>query len=216
MPSRIEETSQQMRKENLIAIVRGNFPADKLLAIGDALADSPLKIMEITLNTTSALETIRLLRQRFGERMIIGAGTVRTAEQFEAAVKAGAQFSVAPNLDLPTVEAAQGRDILHLPGVFTPTEAQTAYAVGCRMVKLFPSGVVGPRYLKALRAPLDDIEFVPTGGISAQNLGDYVKAGAVAVGIGSALVTGPDQSTDELRQRAQALRNAWDEAKEQK
>lgn len=202
----------QVRKTGLVAIVRGNFSRAQVINIAQVLLDNGVPIMEVTLNTTSALETITQLREQFGERMAIGAGTVRTVAQFRTAIDAGAQFTVAPNLDLATVDAALQQDILHLPGVFTPTEVQNAFVAGCRMVKLFPSEIVGPRYIKALRAPLDDIDIVPTGGISAENIGEYIKAGIVAAGIGSALVTGPTQDLADLAKRAQALRQAWDAA----
>jgi 2-dehydro-3-deoxyphosphogluconate aldolase/(4S)-4-hydroxy-2-oxoglutarate aldolase len=127
-------------------------------------------------------------------------------------MNAGARFSVAPNFDAEAVALAQANNFLHLPGVFTATEAETAVRAGCRLLKLFPSDMLGPRYLKALRAPLDDIQFVPTGGISAANIGDYRRAGAFACGIGSALVSNPAQSVSELAERARALRRAWDEA----
>ena len=198
----------------LVAIVRGNFPIQKVLQIGDALLASPVLVVEVTLNTTGALESISLLRERFGDKMLVGAGTVRTVQQFRESVAAGAQFTVSPNLDMATVEAALAADILHLPGVFTPTEAQQAFVAGCKIVKLFPSEVVGPKYLKAIRAPLDDIKFIPTGGITPENVGDYIRAGAAAVGLGSALITGPDQPTDDLIKRARAIRNAWKEAKQ--
>lgn len=213
MGSNIDRTIQSVCEEGLIAIVRGNFPAQKVLEIGDALLASPVLVLEVTLNTSGALDAIALLRERFGDQMWVGAGTVRTAEQFGQAVDAGAQFTVAPNLDMATVESALENDILHVPGIFTPTEAQVAYAAGCKMVKLFPSDVVGPRYLKAVRAPLDDILFVPTGGITPENVGEYIRAGAAAVGLGSALVTGPDQSMDDLITRARKIRAAWKEAK---
>ncbi|MEX1020739.1 MAG: bifunctional 4-hydroxy-2-oxoglutarate aldolase/2-dehydro-3-deoxy-phosphogluconate aldolase [Litorilinea sp.] len=200
-------------KDGLVAIVRGNFPTDKLLEIGDALLAAPVLVMEITLNTTGALEAIELLRKRYGDNMVVGAGTVRTVAQLRDAIAAGAQFSVSPNLDLETLELAQNADVLHLPGVFTPTEAQTAFAAGCKYVKLFPSDVMGPRYLKAIRAPLDDIGFIPTGGITPENVGDYIRAGAVGVGLGSALVTGPDQGADDLIRRARAIRSAFQDAK---
>ena len=194
--------------------MRGNFPTAKLIQIGDALLASPVLVVEVTLNTPGALEGIKLLRERFGDKMLIGAGTVRTVAQFQEAVAAGAQFTVSPNLDIPTVEASLAADILHLPGVFTPTEAQQAYVAGCKVVKLFPSEIVGPRYLKAIRAPLDDIKFIPTGGITPDNVGEYIRAGAAAVGLGSALITGPDQPMDDLIKRARAIRTAWKEAKQ--
>jgi 2-dehydro-3-deoxyphosphogluconate aldolase/(4S)-4-hydroxy-2-oxoglutarate aldolase len=212
--SSITRSTEFVLDTGLVAIVRGNFPVQKVLQIGDALLAAPVLVMEVTLNTIGALESISLLRDRFGDRMLVGAGTVRTAQQFRDAVAAGAQFTVSPNLDLPTVEAALAADILHLPGVFTPTEAQQAFVAGCKIVKLFPSEVVGPKYLKAIRAPLDDIKFIPTGGITPENVGDYIRAGASAVGLGSALITGPDQSMDDLISRARAIRNAWKEAKQ--
>lgn len=212
--SSIAKSTEFVLDTGLVAIVRGNFPADKLLQIGDALLASPVLVMEVTLNTTGALEGITLLRERFGENMLVGAGTVRTVQQFRDAVAAGAQFTVSPNLDIPTVEASLAADILHLPGVFTPTEAQQAFVAGCKVLKLFPSEVVGPKYLKAIRAPLDDIKFIPTGGITPDNVGEYIRAGAAAVGLGSALITGPDQPMDDLIKRARAIRNAWKEAKQ--
>ena len=213
--SSIAKSTEFILNDGLVAIVRGNFPAQKLIEIGDALLASPVLVMEITLNTTGALDGITLLRERFGDKMLVGAGTVRTAEQFKDAVAAGAQFTVSPNLDMATVEAALAADILHLPGVFTPTEAQQAYVAGCKLVKLFPSDVVGPRYLKAIRAPLDDIKFIPTGGITPENVGEYIRAGAAAVGLGGALVTGPDQSMDDLITLARAIRAACKQAKQE-
>lgn len=216
MPTRITETSERVRREGLIAIIRGNFSRQQILNIAEVLLTASVGVVEVTLNTTGALASITHLRQQYGDRLQIGAGTVRTAAQFVEAVAAGAQFTVAPNLDLATVALAQQQDLLHLPGVFTPSEAQNAFVAGCKMVKLFPSEIVGPRYIKALRAPLDDIDFVPTGGITPQNVAEYVQAGAAAAGIGSALVTGPNQALDDLAARAQALRQAWDAAVSQR
>ncbi len=212
MSTHASDIAQQVRQTGLIAIIRGKFSRDQVIGIAEVLAAHAIPVMEVTLNTTGALESIQYLRQQFGDRLVIGAGTVRTVEQLQAALAAGAQFTVAPNLDLATVKAAHHHDILHLPGVFTPTEVQNAFVAGCRMVKLFPSEIVGPRYIKAIRAPLDDVEIIPTGGISADNIGEYVKAGIVAAGIGSALVTGPNQDLADLAQRAQALRQAWNSA----
>ncbi len=215
MTTRTAAAAQMIRLTGLIAIIRGNFSRQQVLGIAETLLANQITVVEVTLNTTGALESISALREQFASQMLIGAGTVRTAEQLQSALAAGAQFSVAPNLDLETVDTAIANDVLQLPGVFTPTEVQNAFLAGCKMVKLFPSEIVGPRYLKALRAPLDDIELVPTGGINPQNVADYVAAGAVAAGIGSALVTGPTQDLNDLAVRAQALRAAWDAAVEQ-
>jgi 2-dehydro-3-deoxyphosphogluconate aldolase/(4S)-4-hydroxy-2-oxoglutarate aldolase len=212
MSTRVNETMQQIRGCGLIAIIRGKFSRDQILGIAEVLQATGIPTVEVTMNTTGALESITYLRKKFGHKMLVGAGTVRTVAQLQTVLDAGAQFSVAPNLDLASVHTAKQQDILHLPGVFTPTEVQNAWMAGCQMVKLFPSEIVGPRYLKALRAPLDDVELVPTGGITPENVAEYVQAGAAAAGIGSALVTGLQQDLDDLAKRAQALRTAWDAA----
>ena len=205
------EAAAHVKKHGLIAIVRGDYSAQEIIEIGDALLAAPVLIAEVTLNSAGALNAIADLRERYGEHMLVGAGTVRTAAQFDEAVAAGAQFTVAPNFDEETVRRAVEQDVLHLPGIFTATEAQTAIAAGSTLLKLFPSDVVGPKYLKALRAPLSDVEFVPTGGIDVDNIGDYAQAGAVAVGIGSALIPKRDWSAQAIISKARALRSAWEQ-----
>ena len=205
-----DQMARRVQDDGIVAIVRGDFPAQKILEIGDALLAAPFLVMEVTLNTPGALELIRMLRARFGKNMYIGAGTVRTVDQFDAAVAAGAQFTVAPGLNPAVVTQARKADILHIPGVYTATEAETASAAGSRLLKLFPANIGGPAYLKALRAPLDDIQFVPTGGIGPDNAAAWARAGAAALGVGSSLVTGPHQPMADLIQRARALRQAWE------
>ncbi len=209
----IESTSQKIKQAGIIAILRGDFSIDDMLRIGDALLAGGVTALEVTLNSPAALTALPQLRDHFREKMLVGAGTARTVDQARAARAAGAQFLVAPNLDLETVSFARTEGLLHLPGVFTATEAQTAFAAGCRMLKLFPMEVVGPAYLKALRAPLNDIDFVPTGGISLENIGDYAQAGAVAVGLGSKLVLNRSQLSEDLIARARALQAAWQKGK---
>ncbi len=204
--SRIQETG-------IIAIIRGTFDASQIIDMTQTLAEGGVKAIEITLNTPGALACITKLRNLPGSDAVIGAGTVRTAMQTRQAIDAGAQFMVSPNLDLDSIALSAAADVPHLPGVFTGSEAQTAHAAGCEMVKLFPAHMLGPAYLKALRAPLDDIGFVPTGGINPHNVGEYIKAGAVAVGVGSALVQGADMQLDELLNRAQRMRTVVDIAR---
>lgn len=213
MSTKIQNNIAEVKKSGLIAIIRGKFSYQQINKIAETLLGNGVNVMEITLNTTSALEAISRLHQEFGNKIIIGAGTVRNVKQLEDAMSAGAEFTVAPNFDLATVELAIKKDFLHLPGVFTPTEMQNAYNHGCRLLKVFPSDVVGAKYIKAVRAPLDDIDLVPTGGITPENLYEYIAAGAAALGIGSALVTGPDQAMEDLAKKAQALRAAWIKAK---
>lgn len=213
MPTQIQDTAERLKHAGIIAIVRGDFSLKHILRAADALRSANVTTIEVTLNTPGVLEAIAQLRRTFSDTMLVGVGTVRTRAQAEQAVDAGAQFLVSPNFDAASVAFSQTRDMLHLPGVFTATEAQTAFAAGCRMVKLFPADMFGPAYLKALRAPLDDIEFVPTGGISARNISDYARAGAVAVGVGSALLTDNTQSVEEIFARGAALRAAWKQVK---
>ena len=197
----------------MIAILRGDFSVEDMFRIGEALLAGTVTVMEATLNSPSALTAIPKLRQHFGDAMLIGAGTVRDVNQAQAAFDAGAEFLVSPNFDAETVSFTLKNGLLHLPGVFTATEAQTAFAAGCRMLKLFPMETGGPSYLKALRAPLNDIDFVPTGGISLENIAEYARAGAVAVGLGSKLILNNKQSSSDLTSKAKALRDSWEHAK---
>ncbi len=209
----VVEVAEWLKREGIIPIVRGDFPAARVLEIGDALLAAPILCMEVTMNTPGATDLIGLLRARYGEHMRIGAGTVRTVAQFDAAVDAGAQFTLSPGLNMAVVAQAQEQDVLHIPGVFTASEADAAWQAGCPILKLFPADQGGPAYLKALRAPLDDIAFAPTGGVSAENAAAWRSAGAVALGVGSTLITGPHQTMADLITRARSLKTAW-EAKE--
>ena len=178
------------------------------MQISEALLNGGVKIVEVTLNSTHALDGIRGLQEKFGDDLQVGAGTVRTAEDVAKAVDAGASFLIAPCLDTPSVEAAAQHDTLLLPGVFTASEAQAAFSAGCETVKLFPADALGPSYLKALRAPLEHIDFIPTGGVNHETIAAFHKAGAVAFGVGSALVKNVDITADELKaltERAEVL-----------
>ena len=208
-------TSQRIKQSGIIAILRGDFSVEDTLRIGDALLVGTVTVLEVTLNSPSALMALPKLRSHFGDEMLVGAGTVRDVDHARGAIEAGAQFLVSPNLDLESVSFTRAKGLLHIPGVFTATEAQVAFAAGCRMLKLFPMEALanGAAYLKALRAPLNDLEFVPTGGVSLENIADYARAGAFAVGIGSKLVRSRAESSQELTARARALREAWEQAK---
>ena len=203
-----EEAIASIRDGGIIAIVRGVFDEQALGAMADVLCRAGFTALEVTLNSPAAEAHIRRLSDRMGARMIIGAGRVCTAEQARVAVKARAQFLVSPGFDPATVEQARADGVLHLPGVLTPTEVQFAVAHGCRLLKLFPSEVLGPAYLKALRAPFNDVEFVPTGGVSADNIAAWRQAGAAAVAAGSTLLS-PDLAMEQLKRRAEEMRGAW-------
>ncbi|MCI0552496.1 MAG: bifunctional 4-hydroxy-2-oxoglutarate aldolase/2-dehydro-3-deoxy-phosphogluconate aldolase [Anaerolineae bacterium] len=211
----IEAAREKIKQSGIIAILRGDFSVEDMIRLGEALIAGTVTVMEVTLNSPAALTALPQLRDHFGDEMLVGAGTVRDVDQARMAREAGAQFLVSPNFDAESVSFARTNDLLHLPGVFTATEAQTAFAAGCRMLKLFPMEALasGPAYLKALPAPLNDIDFVPTGGVSLENIADYARTGAVAVGLGSKLVLSREQSSKDLTARAQALRQAWEQGK---
>ncbi len=210
-----QQAQEHIKQTGIIAIVRGDFPLEKILQIGEALQAGGVSVMEVTLNSTGALEAIAALRKHFTKQaMWVGAGTVRTSIQVDQSLGAGAQFIVSPNYNPKAIIYSSRISVLHLPGVFTPSEAHNAFEAGCSMVKLFPADIVGPAYLKAIRAPLDDIDFVPTGGVGVHNVADYVKAGAAALGVGSSLISGKDQTLAEITNRAKALRAAWEQAKQ--
>ena len=184
--------------------------------MSEALLAGGVKIVEVTLNSTHALDAIPELQRQFGDDLQVGAGTVRSAEDVNKAVDAGASFVIAPCLDLPSVKAAAQQGILMLPGIFTASEAQAAFVAGCETVKLFPADVGGPAYLKALRAPLEHIDFIPTGGVTHETIADFHRAGAVAFGVGSALVKNVEITLEELgalKRRAEVLVEALEKAR---
>lgn len=207
-----QQAAKQLKKSGIVAILRGDFAPDDFMVIAETLAEGGISVIEVTLNSSDALGAIERLRTRFGDTLTIGAGTVRVVAQVEQALNAGAQFLVSPNFDPLSVVRSRAADVLHLPGVATPSEVQAAFAAGCKVVKLFPADILGgPAYIKALRAPLNDVDFAPTGGIDANNMAEYRRAGAVACGAGSSLI--PKNWTREtLTANAKAMRTAWDNA----
>ena len=148
-----------------------------------------IRCLEITLNSPDALRVIGDLSARMGDRLLIGAGTVLDAGSAEAAIDAGARFIISPTLDIPTIQLTKERETVSIPGAFTATEILAAHRNGADIVKVFPASV-GVSYFRDLRGPLPDIPLMPTGGITLDNIADYQKAGAVAFGIGSAVVDG--------------------------
>jgi len=205
----MQEAEEDIRSTGIVVIIRGQFTLAEILPIVEILVEAQLRIVEITLNSLDALRLIRELRQKFGSHARIGAGTVRTINDVARAVDAGAEFLICPSLSLPVVEAAQTQDMLVIPGVMTPSEAQVALEAGCHLQKLFPSEAVGGvNYLKAIRAPLDDIEFIPTGGVSEKNIAQYRQAGAVAVALGSSLIS-KGVPIEEITRRGREYYRLW-------
>lgn len=188
----------------LIAILRGITPAEAP-AIGEALVAAGFSVIEVPLNSPEPLGSIRALAERFGDRTLIGAGTVMTAADVLAVKGAGGRLIVMPHGDLDVVRAAKAAALQVVPGVATPTEAFAALAAGADALKLFPAEMITPVVVKALRAVLPkDVRLVPVGGISAANIPAYRAAGASAFGIGSTLYS-PGKSAGDVARDAAAL-----------
>lgn len=188
----------------VVAIFRGDFGGN-WVAYAEALRDNGIRAMEITLNSPGALEGIRQLVMTFGDSLLVGAGTVLTPEGVHAAADAGATFIVAPDTDDAVIAASLGRGLVPVPGAYTATEIKRAYTLGAPLVKLFPA--TAPEYIKAIRAPLNHIPLMATGGVDATNAVDFLKAGASALGVGGSLLS-PALRPEQVGVRAASLMDA--------
>jgi 2-dehydro-3-deoxyphosphogluconate aldolase/(4S)-4-hydroxy-2-oxoglutarate aldolase len=203
------QAEQAIRAGRIVAIVRLPWlSADVAASLTETLVDAGVTAMEFTLTTENALEAVAAARTVAGDRAVIGAGTVLSVREVEEAADAGAQFIVSPDVNVDVIGATARREMLSLPGVFTATEVRRALDAGATMVKLFPAGPGGVEYLKALRGPLPDVAFVPTGGIGVESVADFIGAGAVAVALGSGLVS----SAEDLSGLAARARRAVESA----
>ena len=182
-----EKQLQRVLDCGIVAVVRFSEP-EPLVEVVRALADGGVTVAEVTFTVPNALEVIREAKQQLGDRVLLGAGTVLDPETARAALLAGAEFVVAPSLNLEVVRLCRRYDKLVMPGAFTPTEIVAAWEAGADIVKVFPAEVVGPAFFKALRGPLPQIKLMPTGGVDLATAGDFLKAGAVCLGVGSQLV----------------------------
>jgi 2-dehydro-3-deoxyphosphogluconate aldolase/(4S)-4-hydroxy-2-oxoglutarate aldolase len=182
------EVLQRIRNTGLIPVVRAESAAMAMRA-AEAIKLAGVDILEVTMTVPGAIDVISKLVATFENEMVIGAGTVLDVETANKCIQAGAQFIVSPALNEETIAFCQAREVAVFPGALTPTEVLRAWNAGADAVKVFPAGAVGgARYLKALKAPLPQIELVPTGGVSLKTAGDFVKAGALALGVGADLV----------------------------
>lgn len=179
-------TLSSILEHKVISIVRGSVPADTV-KIAEALRNGGVKLIEITLNSPNALQSIELVSQAFGDEMVVGAGTVLDPETARAAILAGAKFILSPTVNLETIKMTKRYGAVSIPGAFTPTEILTAFENGGDIIKVFPASI-GPGYIKDIRGPLSHIPLLPTGGVTLENIAEFQKVGAVGFGIGSALV----------------------------
>ena len=196
---------QGILERGMVGIVRAGSP-DIALQIAEACIAGGVTALEVAFTTPDTLGVLRALRERHGDGVLLGAGTVLDAETARAAILAGAQFIISPGVNVDTITLCQRYQVLAMPGAMTPTEIVTALQAGADIVKVFPAEMFGPAYIKALRAPLPQAPLMPTGGVTVENLAEWFASGAVAVGIGSSL-SGPGAKGDyaAVTARAQAF-----------
>ncbi len=184
---RAEKIYELIREEKIIAIARG-VRADQIINLVEAILAGGIKMLEVTCNTEGVFEMIKLLREKMGDRMCIGAGTVITTQLAEKAIEAGAEFIIAPDTNTEIIDYCVKNDIAILPGAATATEILAAKRHGAKMVKIFPVSALGVNYIKALRGPIDDVDFVAVDGVRPENMAEFFAVGCVAIGIGASVV----------------------------
>lgn len=176
-----------IRDQRLVAVLRRIAPRERLLDLVDELVADGVHLFEITFDADDAAADLSAVQARLGGSALVGAGTIRSTDQLAAAIAAGAAFGVSPVLDPAIVHAALDAGLPFVPGAATPTEADRAWHAGATFVKLFPASSLGPAFIRELHGPLPEIETVVTGGVDSSNAIAFLEAGAVAVGIGSAI-----------------------------
>ena len=181
------ETVRRIEQLGVVAVIRLRDPS-KLRAVVDAIAAGGVRALEVTMTVPGAVDLIRGLAPTLPEGFLLGAGTVIDAATAHAVIDAGAQFVISPVFRREVIEACHERGVPVAPGCFTPTEILDAYEAGADIVKVFPATALGPQYIKDVRAPLPQLKLMPTGGVSPDNAGDWIRAGAVAVAAGSSLL----------------------------
>ena len=176
-----------IKEHKIIAILR-KLPLPKTIEYIGALKNGGIKLIEVALNSDDACDQIRLIKQRFGDEVIIGAGTAVTVELAKNAVEAGARFLLTPSVHIDVLEFCSENGIEILPGVMTPTDVATCLRYNYHTLKLFPSSDLPPTYIKSLKGPFADTDYVAVGGVSINNINNFFKNGFIGVGVGSSLV----------------------------
>ena len=171
----------------IVAVIRAES-GDLLVDVAEALLAGGVDVMEVTFTVPRATRVLERVADKLGNRVLLGAGTVLDAETARIALLAGAEFIVAPNTNVEVIKVCKRYSKLVMPGALTPTEVVTAWEAGADIVKIFPSDVTGPKYLKALHGPLPHVRLMPTGGVNLETAAEFLKAGAYALGVGSSLV----------------------------
>ena len=181
-----KDATAAIERAGIVAVIRIKDPG-KLQAVVDAISEGGIRALEVTMTVPGAIELIAGLAPKMPPGFLLGAGTVLDVETAIKVIDAGARFIVSPVFRRDVIAACHSRDVAVTPGCFTPTEILDAWEAGADIVKVFPATALGPGYIKDVRAPLPHVKLMPTGGVTLDNAGDWITAGAVAVGVGSAL-----------------------------
>ncbi len=191
----------------LMAGMRGHFPPEVALEFVRVLLDAgQIDVLEFTMNSERPIEAMRAAKREYGDAVVSGMGTVLDGEMARRVLDAGADFIVAPSFNREVVALAQAAGVLVVPGVITPTECVDAWATGVKLLKIFPIGALGLDYFKAVRGPLDHMQFMCNGSMTDQNVGDFLKAGAVACGLAGWLTGEGSMPLERVAQRARIVR----------
>jgi len=183
-----QDVLRQIAEIGLVPVVRAQS-ADEAMKVVDAIREGGVTVLEVTMTVPGALGVMEQVTKRFGKDVLLGAGTVLDSETARACMLAGARFVVSPSLDLGTIAICRRYSVPVFPGALTPTEVLAAWTAGADAVKVFPCGALGgASYIKSLKAPLPQVEMIPTGGVSVKTAADFIKAGSLALGVGADLV----------------------------
>jgi 2-dehydro-3-deoxyphosphogluconate aldolase/(4S)-4-hydroxy-2-oxoglutarate aldolase len=210
-----QEVLKRIGEVGVVPVVRASS-AEEAMQVIEAIREGGVPVLEITMTVPRAVRVIEQVADRYGDEVVVGAGTVLDAETARACILAGATFVVSPSLNLATIEMCQRYSVVVTPGALTPTEVVTAWSAGADAVKIFPcSAMGGAKYLKSLKAPLPQVEMIPTGGVSLATAAEFIQSGAFALGVGADLVDTkairagqPEKVTEAARAYAAAVRDA--------
>jgi 2-dehydro-3-deoxyphosphogluconate aldolase / (4S)-4-hydroxy-2-oxoglutarate aldolase len=211
-----EQILQRILDSGIVAVIRMNDPA-RCIRVIEAIREGGVEIAEITMTVPGALDLVRQTTRELGDDVPLGVGSVRDAETVHRAVEAGASYIVSPVFKPEVVEAAHSLGVPVMPGAFTPTEILAAHEAGADVVKVFPADVLGMAFFKGVLAPMPFLKLMPTGGVTLDNADQWLKAGAVAVGVGSALLDAKaiaEERYDILIENARRLRASFERGKE--
>lgn len=201
-----QEVLRRIAEVGVVPVVRASS-AEEAVRVVEAIREGGVPVLEITMTVPRAVRVIEQLADRYGREVIIGAGTVLDPETARACIMAGAAFVVSPALNTGTIELCRRYSVACMPGALTPTEVLTAWQAGADVVKVFPCGALGgAKYLKSLKAPLPQIEMIPTGGVSLKTAAEFIEAGALALGVGADLVDTEAIRAGEARKVTEAAR----------